>query len=86
MQAIVTKYIGPTNTRGGRIKASCQARSIIAPWNHALNPYANHLAAAKALATKLAWPYGEWIAGELPSGQSVFVCNCANADRFTVSP
>lgn len=27
MQAIETKYLGPTNTRGSRIKASAQAGS-----------------------------------------------------------
>ena len=84
MQAIVTKYLGPTTFKGGRISAKCNARKIIVDWDQALNPAGNHLAAAKALATSLGWDYGEWIAGDLPDGASVFVCNAPNEDKFSV--
>ncbi len=84
MQAIVTKYISPTNTKGGRVKASCQAGSITLGWDHSLNPWHNHQAAAKALATKMKWDYGTWISGELPDSRSVFVCQCNSTDEFTV--
>ena len=36
MQAIQTKYIGPTNTKGARIKAFCAAGSITIPYNYEL--------------------------------------------------
>ena len=37
MQAIVTKYIPATNTRGSRIKAQCDAKTIIRDWPARLN-------------------------------------------------
>ncbi len=84
MQAIVTKYLGPTNVRGSRIKAKCQAGSVTLSWEYGLNSMNNHLAAAKALATKLGWNYGEWIGAGLPDGSCVYVCSTTPDDRFTV--
>lgn len=55
MQAITTKYIGPTNTRGSRVKARCEAGSITVHWDHALDVEDNHTVAAKTLRTKLGW-------------------------------
>ena len=55
MQAIVTKYLSPTNRRGARIKAAAQAGSITAPWDYDLDTCANHRAAALALAGKFKW-------------------------------
>lgn len=66
-QAIVTKYLGPTNHRGARIKATCQAMSLTLPWDDALDIDPNHTAAAKALAIKLKWK-GHWCGGSLPDG------------------
>jgi hypothetical protein len=85
MQAIKTKYLGPTNYRGSRIKASCQAKSLTLSWDHALNPDKNHIAAAKALVTDLNWNYGRWIGGELPDGSTVFVCDSSLEDGFTIT-
>lgn len=65
-QAIVTKYLGPTNFRGARVKATADAGSVIIPWNDALNVDENHDAAARALAIKFGWS-GRWYAGGLPS-------------------
>jgi hypothetical protein len=64
-QAIVTKYIGPSNTRGSRIKARAAAGSVTVPYNHALNIENNHAAATKALAAKLNWS-GGWYIGGMP--------------------
>lgn len=64
-QAITTKYLGPTNYRGSRIKARCQAGSIIVSWDHALDVFDNHIRAAKALADKLDWT-ADWVGGSLP--------------------
>lgn len=66
-QAIVTKYLGPTNYRGARVKATCQAGSVTLAWDDALDVNGNHDAAAKALTAKVGWSvrlYG----GSLPDG------------------
>lgn len=73
-QAIVTKYFGPTNTRGSRIKASASAGSKTVPYDHALNINDNHAAAAKAFAEKLEWE-GKWFGGGMPDESgNVYVC------------
>jgi hypothetical protein len=82
MQAITTKYLGPTNFRGSRVKASCQAKTLIFGWQDNLNSSANHLAAAKALAAQLGWNYGRWIEAGLPDGSSVWVCDSKTSDSF----
>ncbi len=55
MQAIKTKYLGPTNTRGARIKAECYSRSLTQPFAYELNEEDRHIKAALALAEKLEW-------------------------------
>jgi len=52
MEAILTKYLGPTNHKGSRIKASCFCGSITIPYDCGRDTYANHLEAAKALVTR----------------------------------
>lgn len=81
MQAIVTKYLGPTNTRGSRVKATCNAGSVTVSWDYALNIDENHEAAFRALATKLGWlTYGAWHHAGLPNnGGRVFTCAGRNA-------
>jgi hypothetical protein len=64
-QAIVTKYLGPTNFRGSRVKATCEADSITIPWDHAANVEKNHEIAAKALCVKLGWTW-DFVGGALP--------------------
>lgn len=66
-QAITTKFLGPTNHRGSRIKAYAQAGSITVPYDYALNSDDNHKAAAFALAQEWGWA-GHWLGGSLPSG------------------
>ena len=70
-QAIQTKYFGPANVRGSRVKATCDAGSITLNWDYRLNPSANHRTAAFALANKLGWT-GRWIGGGIASNY-VFV-------------
>lgn len=66
MQAIETKYLSPTITRGPRVKARCVAESVTVPWDYSLNVEENHRAAAAALVLKLGWQdYGEWVTGYL---------------------
>jgi len=54
-QAIETKYLGPTNYRGGRIRASAQAGSVTVPYDHALGVDENHTHAARVLLRKKGW-------------------------------
>lgn len=43
---ITTKFMGPTNNRGSRVKATAHnGKSKTIAWNHALNTDANHEAA-----------------------------------------
>lgn len=53
MQAIVTKYLCPTNVRGSRYKATCQAGSITVSADDGLNPEQNHKAVCDALCAKM---------------------------------
>lgn len=67
MQSIETKYLGPTNNRGARIKASAQAGAVTVSYDHALSVVENHDAAALALAVKLGWR-GRWNGGGRANG------------------
>jgi len=72
-QAITTKYLGPTNSRGSRVKATAAAGSITDSWNHAQNVDENHARVAQLLAAKFGWS-GVWVAGGLPNDRgNVFV-------------
>jgi hypothetical protein len=51
---ITTRYLGPTDHRPGRVKATAgSGRTITLAWDHALSVAENHAAAAAALAGKL---------------------------------
>lgn len=54
-QAITTSYRGPTDSRGSRVIARCEAKRISVPWDHALNAPDNHAAAALQLLHDLGW-------------------------------
>lgn len=73
MQAIITKYHGPSNVKGSRVSATCQAGRVMIEWSDALNSANNHRSAAMALCLKLNWD-GEWLSGVLPTGETVWVC------------
>ena len=78
MQAIQTRYLSPTNTRGARIKAWAAAGSITIPYLHELSGQACHRKAAEALVSKLGWDdlhYGGLLGGCLPNGDYAFVFN-----------
>lgn len=66
MKAITTKYIGPTDYKGARIRVKAEGLpSILYHWNDGLNIDANHTAAAKAFAEEHEWA-GQWCGGGLP--------------------
>jgi hypothetical protein len=65
-QGIVTKYLGATNFRGSRVKAtSASGHTITLTWDDSHNSDWNHIEAALALATKLDWR-GNWYGGAIP--------------------
>lgn len=73
--AIFTRYLGPTNTKGSRIKASARGLSVTIPLDHALDLVERHEKAARALLGKLGWYDRDTaLAGETPDGKGyVFV-------------
>ena len=74
MQAIETKYLGPSNVKGARIKATASAGSVTVGYDHALSLEANFRFAARALCAKFGWPL-EFSEGTLPNGNQVFILN-----------
>jgi len=79
-QAITTKYLGATDHRGSRIKAtSGSGHSLTLSWDHALNSDENHIAAARALAAKLKWS-GKWSGGGTRDGYAFVM----SEEGFTV--
>jgi len=70
MQAIQTKYLPATNFKPSRIKAWCDAGSIIVTYSHEHDVSGEHYAAAQALVIKLGWTgphYGVLKQGSLPN-------------------
>ncbi len=85
MQAITTKFRGPTDTRGSRVIARAAAGSLTHAWDYALDYEGNHTAAARALAEKLGWA-GQWVGGGLPDGSGdTFVCVDRVSQEFTIT-
>lgn len=73
-QAIETKYLAPTNTRGARIKAAARAGSVTISYPHELNTDQAHAKAAWALVNKLGWVEVKRLhQGTLPNGNNCFV-------------
>ena len=75
MQAIQTRYMGPTDTRGSRIKAtSADGDSLTIGYPHEAREGADaHSRAALALARKLEWT-GNLAAGALRDGYAFVFC------------
>ena len=72
-QAITTKYLGPTNVRGSRVKAKCGAGSLTLGWDNRWNGEQNHTFAAMQLAKKLDWSSFKFHGGCDCNGDYVFV-------------
>jgi len=71
-QAIMTKYLGPTNYLPARVRVWCSAKKISVYWNYELNPEENHTYAANTLVELLGWDT-ELIGGADDKGGYVFV-------------
>tara|TARA_Y100000593_G_scaffold93647_1_gene189326 strand:- start:8839 stop:9096 length:258 start_codon:yes stop_codon:yes gene_type:complete len=70
MQTITTKYLGPTNHRGTRIKATHtgESESVTVAYDYSLSNEENHKVAAFNLANKLDWKFAEYIGGHTKNG------------------
>jgi hypothetical protein len=67
MQAIVTTFLGPTNTKGSRVVAKCDAKRIVFAWDHGRGTTENHEAAARILLSVLGWDKrNRLVSGSLP--------------------
>lgn len=67
MKAIETTYIGPTNHKGAKVRATDGDNRATVDWDYNLEPDENHRRAALALADKLAW-FGSWQGGHTKRG------------------
>ena len=73
MQAITTKYLGATNARGSRIKATSESgESITVPYDHELDEKGNHREAAQALLNRLGW-HNEMTGGSIAGGYAFVI-------------
>lgn len=81
VQAITTKYIGATNTRGSRIKATAAAGSITISCDDSLNIERRHAKAAQALAAKLGWK-GSYYQGGMPNDCGYVFVHCEGVAAF----
>jgi hypothetical protein len=79
MQYITTKYLSPTNNKGGRIKASTSYanESLTIAYDYSLDCEQAHAKAAMELARKLEWN-GEYAAGGNESGYVFVFCGMSN--------
>lgn len=69
MQVITTKYLGPTNTRESRIKAtSSSGLSVTIPLDHSMSMTGRHTKAALALARNMGWTGELHLVGDTKEG------------------
>lgn len=77
MDAIETRFLPATNTRGSRIKATTLGNHVVSltlSYDHAMNSWDNHRAAAEALIAKLQWYDMSFYGGSTARG-SVWVAD-----------
>ena len=80
MQTITTKFIGPSNTRGARVKATtASGKSLTVPYDHAIGDE-SHSVAALTLARKLGWS-GSLVGGDTRVGK-VFVFSTGDVHQI----
>lgn len=83
MIAIETRYLGPTNTRGSRIKATANGYSVTVPYPYNKRTGAEaHSVAALALCRKVGWA-DDLIAGSTDRGYVFVFAQSAEWDRYT---
>jgi len=68
-QAIETTYLGPTDPRGGRVKATANGGAVVTiSYDNSLSPEGAHRKAAEALAATLGWPELPMLGGSTQRG------------------
>jgi|1185.fasta_scaffold00699_10 hypothetical protein len=78
-QAIVCKYVAPTNHRDAHIRVKAQAGAKNLPWDDAADCDANMERAATTYALDMGWlgahgkRHSKLCGGSLPDGSAVFV-------------
>lgn len=73
MRAILTKYLGPTNCKGARIKAYDNwGNSATVDYDYSLSGKAVHEVAARQLADVRGWK-GELVGGEIKGGYAFVI-------------
>jgi hypothetical protein len=78
-QVIITKFLGPTNSRGSRIKVTSYSGSIIVNWDHAFGVAENHVLAADKLIKMRGWGGRNFVGGLLPNDTGyAFVAEAPN--------
>ncbi len=80
MKAIITKYIGPTNIKCSRIKATAEHHSVTISYDYDFDTEGAHKKAAEALKAKMGWQ-GNLIAGGTIDGY-VFVFEPVATERM----
>jgi hypothetical protein len=85
-QAIETTAHGPTDFKGLRYTARCQAKRLTVSCDHSKTSTWNHTNAARLLAEKMDWQ-GAWFGGAKADGKGyAFVqVDCDNAAAFTIA-
>jgi hypothetical protein len=69
LQGVFTRWLGPTNNRGSRIKAvTGSGHTLTVPWDYSQGTSENHRSAAIALVQRLGWQYEELVTGTIPQG------------------
>lgn len=82
MQAIQTKYLPATNTKGSRIKATAEGATITIGYPHEFNEMEAHAVAALALCKKMGWA-GDLIGGGLENTYVFVFTYSSRFCRFT---
>ena len=72
-QAITTRFLAPTNTKGPRVVATALTGRHVVDYDQSKGIEANHTRAAKLFAEHFFWE-GRWVGGSTNGGY-VFVCD-----------
>jgi hypothetical protein len=77
MKAISTKFLGPTNTKGSRIKAfDGDGNSVTISKDYGLDTYDSHKKAALKLCNKMRWKgCSRLVGGGTKTGFAFVFCN-----------
>lgn len=68
-KTIQTKYLPTTNKKPSRVKAWCEAGSLILSWDHGLSTEQMHARVARQLQSKLGWGELKLIGAALPNSK-----------------